>query len=39
LIAYVWFGLRMLPRAWINLDILWALSLVLVGAVGVWTAL
>jgi hypothetical protein len=38
LIAYLWFGLKMLPRAWINLEVVWALSLVLVGAIGVWTA-
>ncbi len=38
-VAYLWFGLKMLPRAWINLDVLWALSLVLVGLIGIWTAL
>jgi hypothetical protein len=36
---YVWFGLKFLSRTWFNLDLVWALSLVLVGAFGVYSAL
>lgn len=32
--VYFWLGLRYLTRTWFNLDRLWALSLVLVGAIG-----
>jgi hypothetical protein len=32
--VYRWFGLRFLSRAWFNLDLVWALSLVLVGALS-----
>ena len=32
--VYRWFGLRFLSRAWFNLDLLWALSLILVGAIS-----
>ncbi len=35
---YVWFGLKFLSRAWFNLDTVWALSLILVGTIGIWTA-
>ena len=31
---YPWFGIRFLTRGWFNLDMVWALSLVLVGGVG-----
>ncbi|WP_445285908.1 hypothetical protein [Yoonia sp. 2307UL14-13] len=36
---YVWLGLRFLSKTWLNLDIVWALSLVLVGAFGIWSTL
>jgi hypothetical protein len=36
---YVWFGLKFLSRTWFNLDLIWALSLVLVGAFGIYSAL
>ena len=36
---YYWLGLRFLTRAWFNLDVVWALSLVLVGAIGAGMAL
>jgi hypothetical protein len=36
---YVWLGLKFLSRTWFNLDLIWALSLVLVGAFGVYSAL
>lgn len=38
-VLYVWLGLKFLSRTWFNLDILWAASLVLVGAIGVYTAI
>jgi len=34
--VYRWFGLRFLSRAWFNLDLIWALSLVLVGAISLF---
>jgi CBS domain containing-hemolysin-like protein len=36
--VYRWMGLRFLSRSWFNLDLIWALSLVLVGAVSLWFA-
>ena len=36
---YVWLGLKFLSRSWFNLDVLWALSLILVGCIGAGTAL
>ncbi|WGI21354.1 hypothetical protein [Amylibacter sp. IMCC11727] len=38
-IIYYWLGLKFLSKTWFNLDIVWALSLVLVGAFGIYTAL
>lgn len=32
--VYRWFGLRFLSKSWFNLDLVWAISLVLVGAVS-----
>jgi len=32
--VYRWFGLRFLSRGWFNLDLVWALSLILVGAIS-----
>jgi hypothetical protein len=37
--VYFWLGLKVLSRAWFNLDGLWALSLILVGGVGLWSAM
>ncbi|MDU8911405.1 hypothetical protein [Aestuariicoccus sp. MJ-SS9] len=37
--VYRWLGLRFLSQGWFNLDAVWALSLILVGAIGLWTAL
>ena len=34
LAVYHWLGLRFLSKSWFNLDLLWALSLVLVGAIS-----
>jgi hypothetical protein len=36
-IIYFWLGLKFLSRTWFNLDIVWALSLVLVGAFGIYS--
>ena len=37
-LMYVWLGLRFLSKTFFNLDTVWALSLVLVGAFGVYSA-
>jgi len=37
-IIYLWLGLKFLSRTWFNLDIVWALSLILVGAFGIYSA-
>ena len=37
--VYHWLGLKFLSRSWFNLDVVWALSLILVGAMGVTLAL
>lgn len=37
-VIYVWLGLKFLSRTWFNLDVVWALSLVLVGAFGIYSA-
>ncbi len=36
---YFYFGLKFLSRTWFNLDVVWALSLVLVGTLGIYLAL
>ena len=36
---YFWLGLRLLSKAWFNLDVLWALSLVAVGLISLLTVL
>ena len=36
--VYRYLGLRFLRRAWFNLDLAWAVSLVLAGATGLWMA-
>lgn len=38
-VIYVWLGLKFLSATWFNLDIVWALSLVLVGGFGIYAAL
>jgi len=30
--------LKFLSKTWFNLDVIWALSLILVGTIGVWSA-
>ncbi|MFD0917297.1 hypothetical protein ACFQ14_12850 [Pseudahrensia aquimaris] len=37
-IIYFWLGLKFLSRTWFNLDIVWAVSLVLVGLFGIYSA-
>lgn len=36
---YLWLGLKFLSKTWFNLDLVWALSLILVGGIGVYGAL
>ena len=35
---YLWLGLKFLSRTWFNLDSVWALSLIIVGAFGIYSA-
>ncbi len=37
--VYRWFGLKFLSRSWFNLDLVWALSLILVGAISLLMAI
>ena len=37
-IIYFWLGLKFLSRTWFNLDLVWACSLILVGAFGIYSA-
>jgi hypothetical protein len=37
-IIYFWLGLKFLSKTWFNLDIVWALSLIAVGAFGIYSA-
>jgi hypothetical protein len=36
--VYAWLGLKFLNRGWFDLDRVWALSLVVVGGIGLWMA-
>lgn len=36
--VYRWLGLGAIRRSWLDLERIWALSLVLVGALGIWAA-
>jgi hypothetical protein len=38
LLVYSWLGLKVLSRSWFNLDFVWAISLILIGAIGLLTA-
>ncbi|WP_420861277.1 hypothetical protein [Algirhabdus cladophorae] len=38
-IIYVWLGLKFLSKTWFNLDLIWAISLIIVGAFGIYAAL
>ena len=37
LIVYGWLGLKFISRSWFNLDLVWAMSLILIGAIGLLT--
>ncbi len=37
-IIYFWLGLKFLSKTWFNLDAIWALSLILVGIFGIYSA-
>lgn len=37
-LIYFWLGLKFLSKTWFNLDIVWALSLILVGSFGIYSA-
>ena len=36
--VYTWVGLKFISKSWFNLDLLWALSLITVGAFGIYSA-
>ena len=36
-VIYFWLGLKFISKTWLNLDIVWAISLVVVGAFGVFS--
>jgi hypothetical protein len=36
LVIYHWLGLKFLSKTWFNLDIVWALSLIAVGGLGLY---
>ncbi len=38
-IVYRWVGLKFLSQGWFDLEAIWALSLILVGGLGIWAAL
>src|SRR5262249_25853710 len=38
LLVHAWLGLKFLRRSWFNLDAVWALSLLLIGSIGLVTA-
>lgn len=38
ILIYVWLGLKFLSKTWFNLDLVWATSLILVGAFGIYSA-
>ena len=38
-LVYRYLGLKFLRKSWFNLEALWALSLILAGAAGIWTAM
>ncbi len=36
--VYAWFGLKFISKSWFNLDLAWAISLILVGSFGIYSA-
>ena len=39
IVVYLWLGVRFVSKSWFNLDILWALSLIVVGLTGIYTSI
>ncbi len=39
LVTYYWLGLRFVSKTWFNLDIVWAISLVIVGVTAIFTSM
>jgi hypothetical protein len=37
-VIYAWLGLKFLSRTWFNLDVVWAISLIIVGVFGIYSA-
>jgi len=37
-LVYFWLGLKFISKSWFNLDYIWAISLILVGAIGLFSA-
>jgi magnesium-transporting ATPase (P-type) len=37
--VYFWFGLKFIAKSWFNLDLVWALSLIFVGSLGIYSAI
>ncbi len=37
-VIYLWLGLKFLSSTWFNLVLVWALSLIVVGGIGIWSA-
>jgi hypothetical protein len=37
-VVHDWLGLKFLSKSWFNLDFVWAVSLILIGAIGLLTA-
>ena len=38
LLVHAWLGLKFLSKSWFNLDLVWAVSLILIGGIGLLTA-
>jgi hypothetical protein len=36
--VYRWLRLEVISKSWFNLYVVWALSLILVGSLGLWSA-
>jgi hypothetical protein len=35
-IVYQWLGLSLLRKAWVNLDLIWAVALIVTATVALW---
>lgn len=38
LLVHAWLGLKFLSRSWFNLDLVWTISLIIIGSIGFLTA-